>query len=145
MENVEYPCHSKNINHKYYKGTKSVENGECKRCEWSKWMGGFIEYLGTQDRHYALEICIDVEDSSDPQPEAIFIDLENKREKMVLEIKDLREAYSNKHESQVRNYIQNNFINDIAKKIIIREEDFLEKYESDDIYVDFLKQGDIKK
>ena len=144
MNSIGYPCHSKNKNNKYYKGIMSIENGECEKCEWSKWMGGFIEYLESQGQRYALEICKDVEDRSQAQPEAVFINLDSKDERMVLEIKDLTEAYGNENDKRARNYLENNFMSNIARDIIARVGLFLSKYEKDIIYLDFLKQGDSK-
>lgn len=142
MNPKDYPCHPDNDLHKYYKGKNSIiQNGECKKCEWSKWMGYFIEYLRKQGRCYALEKCADVDDSSTSQPEAVFVDLNNKDEKMILEIKELREVYRSSEEKRAREYIENKFMNKIFCNLLTRIVEFMVRKEKDDLFKNFLDKG----
>lgn len=132
MINLELilPCLEGNDDHSFYKGDTSLLKNMCKKCEYFSPLRFFM------NKHYKdfrLERCCEVEmKNRGKQPEAIFVNITNPNEKIVIEVKSQLQMYDIKiakddNERKRRMRFEKKIINDIAKNTFAKANELLDK------------------
>lgn len=123
------PCHRDNTNSKYYKGKKNILNNKCKKCEFVNSLAYFMlkNYSG-----YALEKCCDVESSEGKEPEAVFINRDNIKDKIAIEVKSFHQIFNadiikdDKERSRQKRFTEK-ILNDIGNNVYIKVDKILKE------------------
>lgn len=123
------PCHKDNTDNKYYKGKKNILNNKCKKCEFVNSLAYFMlkNYSG-----YALEKCCDVESSVDNEPEAVFINRDNAKDKIAIEVKSFHQIFDadikkDDKEKSRRKYFTDRILDGIGNSVFIKVDKILKE------------------
>ena len=123
------PCHKDNIDNIHFKGMKNIVNNRCKKCEFLKSLALFItkNYNG-----FALEICCDVESSKDNEPEAIFVNRAQPKNKIAIEVKSFHQIFDanikkDDKEKSRRKYFTDRILDGIGNRVFCEVDRILDE------------------
>lgn len=100
-----YPCMEDNKDHKFYQGKS--KNTRCSRCEFEDTLHDFIDH---NFKEYVLLECCDIEYRDSSKPEAIFVNRNNSKEKIAIEVKRIFKVFDdNLKKDDKRQKAENSF------------------------------------
>lgn len=76
------PCMKDSNDHKFYQGNPRAT--KCKRCEFEDVLHDFIDQ---HFKEYALHECCDIDCRNSAKPEAVFVNRNNRNDKIAIEVK----------------------------------------------------------